>query len=139
MLTFVLGDLYYLLLKSLGMSGLIYVLIFFFWPICRCSWFLYAFPCIFFLWISYKYNSVRYPERWMHLSEHDTSTSFIYFITLCFFRYPIPPFDFSVKGVTSISADVHKYGLAPKGTSIVLYRDRDIRKVIHSYCSEFEN
>lgn len=29
MLTFVLGDLYYLLLKSLGMSGLIYVLIFF--------------------------------------------------------------------------------------------------------------
>ncbi|KAK9934336.1 hypothetical protein M0R45_021484 [Rubus argutus] len=42
--------------------------------------------------------------------------------------YPIPPFDFSVKGVTSISADVHKYGLAPKGTSIVLYRDHDIRK-----------
>lgn len=75
----------------------------------------------------------------MHLSEHDTSISFIYFITLCFFRYPIPPFDFSVKGVTSISADVHKYGLAPKGTSIVLYRDRDIRKVIHSYCSEFQN
>ncbi|KAG7025365.1 Sphingosine-1-phosphate lyase, partial [Cucurbita argyrosperma subsp. argyrosperma] len=30
--------------------------------------------------------------------------------------YPIPPCDFSVKGVTSISADVHKYGLAPKGT-----------------------
>ncbi|KAG5521796.1 hypothetical protein RHGRI_034127 [Rhododendron griersonianum] len=43
--------------------------------------------------------------------------------------YPIPPFDFSVKGVTSISADVHKYGLAPKGTSIVLYRNHDIRKL----------
>ncbi|XP_050372375.1 sphingosine-1-phosphate lyase [Argentina anserina] len=42
--------------------------------------------------------------------------------------YPIPPFDFSVKGVTSISADVHKYGLAPKGTSIVLYRNHEIRK-----------
>ncbi|KAJ4835155.1 Dihydrosphingosine phosphate lyase [Turnera subulata] len=42
--------------------------------------------------------------------------------------YPIPPFDFSVKGVTSISVDVHKYGLAPKGTSIVLYRNHDIRK-----------
>ncbi|KAJ6705134.1 hypothetical protein OIU79_009938 [Salix purpurea] len=42
--------------------------------------------------------------------------------------YPIPPFDFSVKGVTSISADVHKYGLAPKGTSVVLYRNHDIRK-----------
>ncbi|BBG93875.1 dihydrosphingosine phosphate lyase, partial [Prunus dulcis] len=42
--------------------------------------------------------------------------------------YPIPPFDFSVKGVTSISADVHKYGLAPKGTSVVLYRNHDLRK-----------
>ncbi|XP_078434490.1 dihydrosphingosine phosphate lyase [Wolffia australiana] len=42
--------------------------------------------------------------------------------------YSIPPFDFSVKGVTSISADVHKYGLAPKGTSVVLYRDHEIRK-----------
>ncbi|XP_024017618.1 sphingosine-1-phosphate lyase [Morus notabilis] len=42
--------------------------------------------------------------------------------------YPIPPFDFSVKGVTSISADVHKYGLAPKGSSVVLYRNHDIRK-----------
>ena len=44
-------------------------------------------------------------------------------------RYPIPPFDFSVKGVTSISSDVHKYGLAPKGTSVVLYRNHEIRKV----------
>ncbi|KAF7836805.1 sphingosine-1-phosphate lyase [Senna tora] len=43
--------------------------------------------------------------------------------------YPIPPFDFSVKGVSSISVDVHKYGLAPKGTSIVLYRNHEIRKV----------
>lgn len=42
--------------------------------------------------------------------------------------YPIPPFDFSVAGVTSISIDVHKYGLAPKGTSTVLYRNHDIRK-----------
>ncbi|XP_041011914.1 sphingosine-1-phosphate lyase isoform X1 [Juglans microcarpa x Juglans regia] len=42
--------------------------------------------------------------------------------------YPIPPFDFSVRGVTSISVDVHKYGLAPKGTSVVLYRNHDIRK-----------
>ncbi|XP_042062092.1 sphingosine-1-phosphate lyase-like [Salvia splendens] len=42
--------------------------------------------------------------------------------------YPLPPFDFCVRGVTSISVDVHKYGLAPKGTSVVLYRDHDIRK-----------
>ncbi|KAI4343414.1 hypothetical protein L6164_010764 [Bauhinia variegata] len=42
--------------------------------------------------------------------------------------YTIPPFDFSVKGVSSISVDVHKYGLAPKGTSVVLYRNHEIRK-----------
>lgn len=50
-------------------------------------------------------------------------------------RYPIPPFDFSVKGVTSISVDVHKYGLGPKGTSVVLYRNHDIRKVIDWFIS----
>ncbi|XVF02796.1 hypothetical protein REPUB_Repub04eG0205100 [Reevesia pubescens] len=47
--------------------------------------------------------------------------------------YPIPSFDFTVMGVTSISVDVHKYGLAPKGTSVVLYRNHDIRKVNISF------
>ncbi|KAJ8547733.1 hypothetical protein K7X08_011319 [Anisodus acutangulus] len=42
--------------------------------------------------------------------------------------HPVPPFDFTVQGVTSISVDVHKYGLALKGTSVVLYRNREIRK-----------
>lgn len=37
--------------------------------------------------------------------------------------YPVPPFDFSVPGVTSISADIHKYGFAAKGASAILYRD----------------
>jgi glutamate/tyrosine decarboxylase-like PLP-dependent enzyme len=37
--------------------------------------------------------------------------------------YPVPTFDFRVPGVTSMSADVHKYGLAAKGASIVVYRD----------------
>ena len=32
------------------------------------------------------------------------------------------------KGVTSISADVHKYGLAGKGSSVLLYSSSDIRK-----------
>lgn len=36
---------------------------------------------------------------------------------------PLPVFDFRVPGVTSMSADVHKYGYAPKGSSVVLYRD----------------
>jgi sphinganine-1-phosphate aldolase len=36
--------------------------------------------------------------------------------------YPVPPFDFRLPGVTSMSADTHKYGYAAKGTSVVLYR-----------------
>ena len=41
--------------------------------------------------------------------------------------YPVPPFDFRVPGVTSMSADTHKYGYAAKGTSVVLYRDEELR------------
>ena len=41
---------------------------------------------------------------------------------------PIPPFDFSVPGVTSMSADLHKYGWAAKGASVVLYRTRELRR-----------
>jgi sphinganine-1-phosphate aldolase len=45
--------------------------------------------------------------------------------------YPIPRFDFRVPGVTSISADTHKYGYALKGTSVLLYRNSGLRK--HQY------
>ncbi len=41
--------------------------------------------------------------------------------------YPVPPFDFRLPGVTSMSADTHKYGYAAKGTSVVLYRGRALR------------
>ncbi len=37
------------------------------------------------------------------------------------------PFDFRLKGVTSISCDTHKYGFAPKGNSTVLYRTQALR------------
>lgn len=37
------------------------------------------------------------------------------------------PFDFRLKGVTSISCDTHKYGFAPKGNSTVLYRTAALR------------
>jgi glutamate/tyrosine decarboxylase-like PLP-dependent enzyme len=40
---------------------------------------------------------------------------------------PIPTFDFRVPGVTSISADTHKYGYAFKGSSTLLFRDRGLR------------
>ena len=41
---------------------------------------------------------------------------------------PVPPWDFRVEGVTSISADLHKYGYAARGASTILYRDRELRK-----------
>ncbi|MGO4536171.1 pyridoxal phosphate-dependent decarboxylase family protein [Leifsonia sp. 2MCAF36] len=37
----------------------------------------------------------------------------------------VPAWDFRVPGVTSLSADLHKYGYAPKGASVLLQRDRD--------------
>jgi glutamate/tyrosine decarboxylase-like PLP-dependent enzyme len=42
--------------------------------------------------------------------------------------YPFPAFDFRLSGVTSISADTHKFGYAPKGTSVLLYRNQNLRR-----------
>jgi sphinganine-1-phosphate aldolase len=38
------------------------------------------------------------------------------------------PWDFRVPGVTTISADVHKYGYVPKGISVILHRDKASRR-----------
>lgn len=40
----------------------------------------------------------------------------------------IPPWDFRVPGVTTISLDVHKLGYAPKGASIILHRSKELRR-----------
>lgn len=40
--------------------------------------------------------------------------------------YDIPVFDFRLPGVTSISADTHKYGYGLKGTSVLAYRDKSL-------------
>ncbi|MBQ9850037.1 MAG: aspartate aminotransferase family protein [Clostridia bacterium] len=42
--------------------------------------------------------------------------------------YDVPLWDFRVEGVTSISADIHKYGFAAKGASCILYRNVDYFK-----------
>lgn len=39
--------------------------------------------------------------------------------------HELDPFDFRVPGVTTISADIHKYGYVPKGASVLLHRDDD--------------
>ncbi|CAH0518350.1 unnamed protein product [Peronospora belbahrii] len=43
-------------------------------------------------------------------------------------RQDIPLFDFSLPGVTSMSCDTHKYGYGSKGTSVVLYKNAEIRR-----------
>jgi glutamate/tyrosine decarboxylase-like PLP-dependent enzyme len=50
--------------------------------------------------------------------------------------YPMPDFDFMVPGVTSISTDLHKYGYAAKGCSVIMYRSKDIRKYQIFACTD---
>ena len=42
--------------------------------------------------------------------------------------YEVPPWDFRVDGVHSISADIHKLGYAPKGVSVILHRTKELRR-----------
>lgn len=42
--------------------------------------------------------------------------------------YAVPPFDLRVEGVTSISADLHKYGFSAKGASALLYRSEALHR-----------
>jgi sphinganine-1-phosphate aldolase len=45
--------------------------------------------------------------------------------------HEVPLWDFRLPGVSSISADTHKYGYAPKGTGVLLYRGPVLRR--HQY------
>ncbi|RDA91966.1 hypothetical protein CP533_1365 [Ophiocordyceps camponoti-saundersi (nom. inval.)] len=47
------------------------------------------------------------------------------------------PFDFRLRGVTSISCDTHKYGFAPKGNSTVLYRSSALRTYQYFVCPDW--
>ncbi|MCX8062432.1 MAG: aspartate aminotransferase family protein [Anaerolineales bacterium] len=52
-------------------------------------------------------------------------------IHLSFMRqlgYDVPPFDWTVPGVTSISTDLHKFGYCPKQASVVMYRNPELRR-----------
>jgi glutamate/tyrosine decarboxylase-like PLP-dependent enzyme len=50
---------------------------------------------------------------------------------------PIPAFDFGVPGVTSMSMDLHKYGLTPKGASVVLYENEALRRFQLFACADW--
>lgn len=49
----------------------------------------------------------------------------------------IPPFDFSVDGVQSMSADLHKYGFCAKGASTVLFRDAELTQYMVFDCDDW--
>jgi sphinganine-1-phosphate aldolase len=49
----------------------------------------------------------------------------------------VPPFDFMVPGVTSLSLDLHKYGYAPKGVSVLLHQSRAVRAAQYFACAEW--
>ncbi|OMJ26260.1 Sphingosine-1-phosphate lyase, partial [Smittium culicis] len=51
--------------------------------------------------------------------------------------FKIPNFDFRVPGVTSISCDTHKYGFAPKGSSVIMYSNRKLRHYQYFVCTEW--
>ena len=51
--------------------------------------------------------------------------------------YEIPLFDFRVPGVTSISADTHKYGYSLKGTSTLLFRDKALRNSQYFFLTDW--
>ena len=50
---------------------------------------------------------------------------------------PIPPFDFAVPGVQSMSADLHKYGFCAKGASTVLFRSEALHQHMVFDCSDW--
>ncbi|EGR31485.1 sphingosine-1-phosphate lyase, putative, partial [Ichthyophthirius multifiliis] len=49
----------------------------------------------------------------------------------------LPPFDFTVEGVTSISCDHHKYGLTPKGVSIIMFKNNLLRQFCYTSVSDW--
>ena len=51
--------------------------------------------------------------------------------------YDIPAFDYSVPGVTSMSADTHKYGYAFKGSSVLSFRTKALRNAQYFYLTDW--
>jgi sphinganine-1-phosphate aldolase len=46
---------------------------------------------------------------------------------------PIPPFDFRVPGISTLSADVHKYGYCTKGASVLLHANKDVMQLRQAF------
>lgn len=64
-------------------------------------------------------------DLWLHVDACVGGWLLPYFRRL---GEPVPDFDFTISGVTSMSMDFHKYAYCPKGASVVLYRNKGYRK-----------
>jgi len=73
-------------------------------------------------------------DLWMHTDACMGGFLLPYFRRL---GEPVPDFDFSVPGVSSISVDLHKYAYTPKGASLILYRDKTYRRHQIFACSRW--
>jgi glutamate/tyrosine decarboxylase-like PLP-dependent enzyme len=51
--------------------------------------------------------------------------------------FEVPDFDLNVPGVTSLTTDLHKYGYAAKGASVVLYQNKELRRYQIWACSRW--
>ena len=51
--------------------------------------------------------------------------------------YDIPLFDYRLPGVTSMSADTHKYGYAFKGSSVLTFRSKTLRNAQYFYLTDW--
>ncbi len=73
-------------------------------------------------------------DLWMHTDACMGGFLLPYFRRL---GRSVPDFDFKVPGVSSISVDLHKYAYTPKGASLVLYRNKTLRKHQIFACSNW--
>lgn len=73
-------------------------------------------------------------ELWLHVDACVGGWLLPYFRRL---GHPVADFDFSVPGVCSISMDYHKYAYCPKGASVVLYRNKALRKPQMFACAQW--
>jgi len=73
-------------------------------------------------------------DLWMHTDACMGGFLLPYFRRL---GQQVPDFDFSVPGVTSISVDLHKYAYTPKGASLILYRNKALRRHQIYACSRW--
>jgi glutamate/tyrosine decarboxylase-like PLP-dependent enzyme len=67
----------------------------------------------------------RQHNLWLHV---DACLGGLILPFLAQLGYPVPAYGLNVDGVSSVSADIHKYAYTPKGVSVVMYRSAALRK-----------